>query len=181
MGKPYLSELRLLSDTFDWARGQDLGSIARAVSASSFLPILAIGSGGSMAAADYLAGLHTSLTGLHSTPHTPLEFLRSNARMDEFSVWLLSAGGRNVDILRSARKAIQVEPAHLAIFCASNGSPLAELAAPLAIDLLEYEPPAGKDGFLATNSLASFLLLLARAYSDAIGISFVSSLPELLV
>jgi hypothetical protein len=100
--------------------------------------------------------------------------------MDEFSVWLLSAGGRNVDILRSARKAIQVEPAHLAIFCASNGSPLAKMASPLAIDLLEYEPPAGKDGFLATNSLASFLLLLARTYSDAIGTSFVSSLPELL-
>ncbi len=100
--------------------------------------------------------------------------------MDEFSVWLLSAGGRNVDILRSARKAIQVEPAHLAIFCASIGSPLAKLAGQLAIDRLEYEPPAGKDGFLATNSLASFLLLLARAYSDVIGRSFVRSLPELL-
>ncbi len=133
-----------------------------------------------MAAADYLAVLHTRLAGHHSTTHTPLEFLRSEARMDEFSVWLLSAGGRNVDILRSARKAIQVEPAHLAIFCASNGSPLAKMASPLAIDLLEYEPPAGKDGFLATNSLASFLLLLARTYSDAIGTSFVSSLPELL-
>ncbi|MEO8594191.1 MAG: HAD hydrolase family protein [Candidatus Solibacter sp.] len=133
-----------------------------------------------MAAADYLAVLHTSLAGHYSSTQTPLEFLRSNARMDEFSVWLLSAGGRNVDILRSARKAIQVEPAHLAIFCASNGSPLAKMAAPLAIDLMEYEPPAGKDGFLATNSLASFLLLLARAYSDAIGTTFVSSLPELL-
>ncbi len=133
-----------------------------------------------MAAADYLAGLHTRLAGHHSTTHTPLEFLRSTARMDEFSVWLLSAGGRNVDILRSARKAIQVEPAHLAIFCASSGSPLAKIAGPLAIDLLEYEPPAGKDGFLATNSLASFLLLLARAYSEAIGTTFASSLPELL-
>jgi hypothetical protein len=133
-----------------------------------------------MAAADYLAVLHTSLAGHHSTTQTPLEFLRSDARMDEFSVWLLSAGGRNVDILRSARKAIQVEPAHLAIFCASNGSPLAQIAAPLAIDLLEYEPPAGKDGFLATNSLAAFLLLLARAYSEAVGRAFVGSLPELL-
>jgi HAD superfamily hydrolase (TIGR01484 family) len=180
LGKPYRSELNQLSETFDWARRQDLKAITKALDAASFGPILAIGSGGSMAAADYLTVIHTHLSGHLSTSQTPLEFLRSEARMDELSVWLLSAGGKNIDILRTIRRAIQLEPAHLAVFCASSGSPLAKIARPLAIDVLEYEPPAGKDGFLATNSLASFLLLLARAYTQATGASFVSSLPDLL-
>ncbi len=133
-----------------------------------------------MAAADYLAILHTHLANCLSASQTPLEFLHSEARMEDFSVWLLSAGGKNVDLLRTIRKAIHAEPAHLTVFCASNDSPLSKIATSLAIDVLEYEPPAGKDGFLATNSLASFLLLLARAYSDATECSFPRSLPEML-
>ena len=132
-----------------------------------------------MAVADYLAGLHTCLTGHSSISQTPLEFLRNEARMERSSIWLLSAGGRNVDILRSMRRAIEVEPAHLAALCGAHGSPLAKLAAGLAIDVFEHAPPAGKDGFLATNSLASFLLLLARAYSEITNSPFPSSLEEL--
>lgn len=180
MGKPYRNELDRLSETFDWAVGQDLTAVTRAVRAASFRTILAIGSGGSMAAADYLAILHSHLANHLSSTQTPLEFLSSEARLAEFSVWLLSAGGKNVDILRSVRKAIQAEPAHLTVFCAAVGSPLSKIAKPLAIDVLEYEPPTGKDGFLATNSLACFLLLLARAYSDAVSASFPKCLAELL-
>ncbi len=110
LGKPYRNELDLLPETFDWAVRQDLRPITRAINASSFRSILAIGSGGSMAAADYLAALHTHLSGHLSASQTPLEFLRSEARMDESAVWLLFAGGKNLDILRSIRKAIQVEP-----------------------------------------------------------------------
>lgn len=180
LGKPYRNELDRLSETFDWVVCQDLAPVAQAVRASSFLPILAIGSGGSMAAAEYLAILHTHLATWLSSSQTPLEFLHSEARMGDFSIWLLSAGGKNVDILRTIRKAIQAEPAHLTVFCASHDSPLSKIATSLAIDVLEYEPPAGKDGFLATNSLASFLLLLARAYSNATDCSFPRSLPEML-
>src|SRR5262245_34067604 len=101
VGKPYRNELDRLSETFDWAVGQDLTAVTRAVRAASFRTILAIGSGGSMAAADYLAILHSHLVNHLSSTQTPLEFLSSEARLAEFSVWLLSAGGKNVDILRS--------------------------------------------------------------------------------
>ena len=180
LGKPYRSELDGLSGTFDWALGQDLSAVTRTLRASLLRTILAIGSGGSMAAAEYLVILHTYLANRLSSAQTPLEFLHSKARMEEFSLWLLSAGGRNVDILRTVRKAIQAEPAQLTIFCASHDSPLSKVARPFAIDVLEYEPPTGKDGFLATNSLACFLLMLARAYSDVTGATFPESLPKLL-
>jgi len=121
-----------------------------------------------MAAADYLAGLHTLLTGCLSISQTPLGFVRSEARLDHASVWLLSASGRNVDIRRAMRHAIEAEPGHLAFLCASKNSPTAKQAKSLSIDLLEFEQAGGKDGFLATNSLASFLFLLGRAYSEIV-------------
>ena len=133
-----------------------------------------------MAAAEYLSGLHTNITGQLSISQTPLEFIRTKARLDQSSIWLLSAGGRNIDILRAMRRAINVEPAHLAILCASKGSPISKLVGTSAIDVLEYPTPAGKDGFLATNSLAAFLLLIARAYSEVTGSSFPASMNELL-
>lgn len=133
-----------------------------------------------MAAAEYLSALHTELSGHLSATQTPLEFLRSEAQMDAAAVWLLSAGGKNIDIVRTLRRAIQMEPAQIAVLCAAHGSPLVKLAARLAIDILEYEPPAGKDGFLATNSLATFLLLVARAYSEVTQTAFVDSFTELL-
>ena len=37
------------------------------------------------------------------------------------------------------------------------------------VDLLLYPPPAGKDGFLATNSLLGFTALLTRAYAAEFG------------
>lgn len=133
-----------------------------------------------MAAADYLAGIHTHLTGCLSIGLTPLAFLRSEARVDQSSIWLISASGRNVDIRRALRHAIETEPAHLAVMTAAIDSPVAREVKPLTVDLLEFDRGSGKDGFLATNSLVSFLFLLSRAYSELVGIQFPTSLHNLL-
>ena len=44
----------------------------------------------------------------------------------------------------------------------------------------QLHPPIGKDGFLATNSLLSFMVLIHRAYAAAAGreITLPSRLPE---
>lgn len=133
-----------------------------------------------MAAADYLAGVHTQLTGYLSVAQTPLAFLRSEARFDHSSIWLISASGRNVDIRRAVRHAVESEPAHLAVVCASIDSPVARETRSLTVDLLEFDQGAGKDGFLATNSLVSFLFLMGRAYSQLVSSDFPTSLRELL-
>src|ERR1019366_1504169 len=49
--------------------------------------------------------------------------------------------------------------------CGRSNSPLANAARDHGFsDLLLYEPPTGKDGFLATNSLLAFVTLITRAY-----------------
>jgi haloacid dehalogenase-like hydrolase len=133
-----------------------------------------------MAAADYLAAIHTRLTGCLSIAQTPLAFLRSEARFDHSSIWLISASGRNVDIRRAVRHAIASEPAHLAVMCAAIDSPIAKDVKSLSVDLLEFDRRAGKDGFLATNSLVSFLFLLSRAYSELVGVQFPKSIRHLI-
>ena len=137
-------------------------------------------SGGSSAAAEYLANLHTHYTGYPSVSQTPLEFVRSEARLDYSSVWLLSAGGGNVDIRRTVRHAVLQEPGQLTLLCAATNSAAAQQLRQVTADVIEYNLPTGKDGFLATNSLAAFLILLARSYSTFAGKSFPKSLEDLL-
>ena len=180
MGRPYRSELDRLPETFEWSVQQDIDHLRKALLASSTRSVVAIGSGGSMAAADYLAGIHTQLTGRISIGQTPLSFLRSAARFDHSSIWLISASGRNVDIRRAVRHAIESEPAQLAVLCAAIDSPVAQDVESLSVDLLEFAQGAGKDGFLATNSLVSFLFLLSRAYSELVGVQFPSSIRDLI-
>lgn len=100
---------------------------------------------------------------------TPLEAMEEPLGADT-GVWMLSAGGGNVDILAAARTLIDQEPRQVAVLCGRADSPLGELcAAHPFVDFLSYPPPAGKDGFWATNSLLGFVTLLTRAYCEVFG------------
>ena len=166
MARPYASELADIPDTFDWAISTKIDTLRKAVCTAGLSPLRAIGSGGSLTGAHALAYFHQYYTGHIAVAATPLE------AMDEpldgsMSNWLLSAGGRNVDILKAARTLIEREPRQLAILCGQTNSPLARLCREHPFtDLLLFPPPSRKDGFLATNSLLGFTILLARAYAE---------------
>ncbi len=169
MARPYASEMAKLSDTFGWATSTDIERLCRAVRTAGLSPLRAIGSGGSLTAAHALAAFHQQHTGRMAAVATPLEAINEPLETS-ISHWLLSAGGGNVDILAAARALIRREPRQLAILCGRNDSPLTELGQAHAFtDLLIFPPPAGKDGFLATNSLLGFTALLARAYAVEFG------------
>lgn len=164
MARPYATEMAKLSETFDWAVNVDIETLRQAVRSAGLSPLRAIGSGGSLTAAHALAAFHQLHTGRMATAATPLEAVTEPLE-SSISHWLLSAGGGNVDVLAAARALIRREPRQLAILCGRKDSPLAELGQTHAFtDLLIFPPPAGKDGFLATNSLLGFTALLARAY-----------------
>lgn len=165
MAKPYASEMVKLADTFEWTRSADIRPLCQAVRTAGFSPLLAIGSGGSHTAAHALAGLHRRSTKQIATVATPLEAVAGPLESG-VATWLLSAGGGNVDILAAAKALIAREPRQIAVLCGRCDSPLADLCRKHAfVDLLIYPPPAGKDGFVATNSLLGFAALLTRAYA----------------
>jgi fructoselysine-6-P-deglycase FrlB-like protein len=164
MAKPYASEMEKLAETFAWTTAADITPLCQAVRTAGLSPLLAIGSGGSLIAAHTLAGLHQRSTRRIAAVATPLE-AAAQPLEGGVATWLLSAGGGNVDILAAAKALISREAHQVAVLCGREDSPLAELCRQHPfVDLLIYPPPAGKDGFLATNSLLGFTSLLTRAY-----------------
>lgn len=166
MAKPYASELARLQETLRWASSTDIESLRNAVKTAGLSSLSAIGSGGSLTAAHALAALHQLFTGKPGLVQTPLEAVNANLDVS-VSQWLLSAGGSNVDINAAAVSLIEREHRQVAVMCGRLASPVTEICErhPF-VDLLLFPPPAGKDGFLATNSLLGFSALLARAYTS---------------
>lgn len=171
MARPYAEEMAILAETFEWATSTNIDALRQAVRTAGSAPLRAIGSGGSLTAAHALAAFHQAFTSRLAAVSTPLEAV-SEPLEPGVSTWLLSAGGGNVDILAAAHALIFREPRQLAVLCGRVDSPLADLCREHSFsDLLLYPSPAGKDGFLATNSLLGFVSLLARAYATEFGSS----------
>lgn len=168
MGKPYFEELKGLEKTYAWVLSAKLEHSFKAVSSIEGIPLLAIGSGGSFTAAHIAASLHQRYTGLISKAATPFEAIYSIRDLENTAVMLLSAGGKNPDIIGAFKTSIAKEPRKLVVICLSKDSPLSKLARQYRnVDVLSFEPPILKDGFLATNSLLAYALILSRSYCEA--------------
>ncbi|WP_371171572.1 HAD hydrolase family protein [Aliiroseovarius sp. 2305UL8-7] len=165
MAKPYASEMDQLGSTLDWICRTDISGLQNSLRTSCSLPMVAIGSGGSLSAAYGLAGKHRQYAKKISAVSTPLEIVREPIERQSTN-WLLSAGGRNVDILAAVKALIAREPSHLVVMTGRDDTKLTEICrAHPFVDLHIFPPPAGKDGFLATNSLFGFSGLIERAYA----------------
>lgn len=169
MARPYAGEMAKLDETFAWAEEVDLGPVQEAVRVAGCSALQVIGSGGSLTGAHALAGLHQRYTSHLATVATPLEAVEEPLDRT-VATWLLSARGSNNDIVSAARALIMREPRQIGVLCGRESSPLVDLCRKHPfVDLLLYPPPAGRDGFLATNSLFGFTSLLTRAYALEFG------------
>lgn len=166
MGKPYKSELDKLGQTYDWALREPIDGIDQLVRDSAHCQLIAIGSGGSLTSARYACVLH-QLLGSVGSLETPLGY-RTTPRVigGNKVVYFFTAGGSNPDVKSAFSEAIVREPKRVVAFCMRKGSPVSKIASKYESScVLEYQPPAGKDGFLATNSLLATCALLSRAYN----------------
>lgn len=165
LGKPYFLELKQLEGTYAFAMEMDIQHLIKAVSASIFLPLLVVGSGGSLTVARLIVSLHQCFARMIAKPVTPLELFENSQLAPKTAIWFMSAGGRNADIQAAVRSAIFDEPQRLLVTCARTSSPLATLARKYNYtDIFEFDIPSKRDGFLATNSLLAFSVLFVRAY-----------------
>lgn len=169
MGRPYADELAALPTTFAWARQTPVAELVAVVENLAAQPLVVVGSGGSLSACHLVARLHEAYARQPARVLTPYEFVL--AAPDEMSaVLLLSARGGNRDILAAADHAV-ARGYSLAAVVASTASVLAEtLSGCRHASAFEFESPAGRDGFLATNSLLATAVLLTRAYARAFSV-----------
>lgn len=165
MGRPYSKELKQLGSTASWAHQVDISRLVSFVQESADLPLIAVGSGGSSTAAHFAALLHRERHRQFARHATPLELLTNEPGLGDAAVLVASASGRNRDVLAALRTCIQAEVPALATITTRRPSPLAQSASAYSRSrVAEFSLPAGKDGYLATNSLLATMLVLARAY-----------------
>ncbi|MEX2374771.1 MAG: HAD hydrolase family protein, partial [Dehalococcoidia bacterium] len=171
----YMEELTRMGATYDAARSIDIDRLSRRIEDLRALPLAAVGSGGSLTACHFAARLHEVEARQPGRVLTPLEFVRLPP-LHSAGVLLISSGGGNRDILAAARHAAATEYRELVGLCARRDTALAAvLASARHATVIEFDNPAGKDGFLATNSLVLTCSLLARAY----GTDLPTTLPSL--
>ncbi|MBZ5524805.1 MAG: hypothetical protein LAP21_21410 [Acidobacteriia bacterium] len=165
MGKPYKSELRQLPLTYRWALSLECGTLRSWIEALASYPVVAIGSGGSQSTAALVADLHQTKFGQAAKADTPLSAWSYLKILKHSAILLVSAGGKNPDILGIAKAAVESEPPSLIAMCATKNSPLAEIVNGFSRGFcFDFELPTGRDGFLATNSLLALSIAALRSY-----------------
>lgn len=175
MGKPFISELRQLDETYRAALSIDVSALSAAISDSLRYSLIAIGSGGSLSGAHFICHLHQLASGKIAQPLTPLEVISmleetgSRCSLINSAVICLTAGGSNTDINRVWKFLIYSEPRQLMALCSRKNSLLAKVGQKYDYTrVFDFDLPSKKDGFLATNSLLFFLVLMSRVYSPFI-------------
>ena len=164
MGKPFEKELERIEETLIWSMGLDVGDFRSAI-LSDCKPVIVVGSGGSLSACHYACCLLQE-HGILAKAVTPLELYYLRHTIKQSNVLFISASGKNTDILFSYELAVKNEPRHIFSICMTDDSPLGTLAKQTSFAYhLEYINPAGKDGFLATNSLIAFFGVLFKSLS----------------
>ena len=166
MGKPFKGELKKLSKTIRWAEQQDVTRLAQFLFAENKqIPLVCIGSGGSLSACHYAAQLYQQCNGVLAQAMTPLQLMYAGHNIIRSSKLLfLSASGKNKDILNVIKYGVKYNETGMMSLTLRKNNPTEEL--------LERYPkvqrwcediPSEKDGFLATNSLLAIFTLLCKA------------------
>jgi len=164
LGKPFKEEIDRLHLTTDWALQQDTTQFKHLISRWTDGPLIVVGSGGSYSAAVAWAYFHRSKTGAPCFPSTPMELGELISTLKECRVILLSAEGKNNDILNAAKLA-KAEDVPCAALTLTLENPLVEFSkAERALYSFAYSMDWGKDGYLATNTLFAMVTLAAKIY-----------------
>jgi fructoselysine-6-P-deglycase FrlB-like protein len=177
LGKLYSSELSQLPTTYEWAMSTSVDSLARVIEASLTAPLIATGSGGSLTVAHFASWLHQQFAGKMAKAVTPFDLVTSGSTVRDATVLMLTARGGNPDIIGGFKSIVVREPQRLIVMCSRTKSPLSRLVKSYRyVDLVDFDLPTGRDGFLATNSLLAFAIMLSRAWTTALSIEL--ELPQ---
>src|SRR4051812_40871730 len=101
----YEGELARLAETYKSALTQDLTGLMNGISATCESSLIAVGSGASFTVASLLCSLHEAYTGRVSRPLTPLELVCNPTLAASSPVFLISAEGKNPDIIEALSRA----------------------------------------------------------------------------
>ena len=165
----YEGELAQLGDSYAAACAADIEALKLAIASTAEASMIGVGSGGSFTVASLLCSLHEAYTGRVSRPSTPLEIICTPALAASSPVFLVSAEGKNPDIVEALERSRRFSSRTVHVLTNRQDSPLmAHVQALPGVKPYVFEL-AKKDGYLATNSLLLDAVLVARAYGELNG------------
>ncbi len=165
----YEEELAELRHSYAAACAADIAPLKLAIASTAEASMIGVGSGGSFTVASLLCSLHEAYTGRVSRPSTPLEIICSPALASSSPVFLISAEGKNPDIVEALERARRFSSRTVHVLTNRQDSPLMQHVQALpGVKPYVFEL-AKKDGYLATNSLLLDAVLVARAYGELNG------------
>lgn len=127
MGKIYAEEVDKIPSTYQWAKSQDIKPLCKFVERWSGNYAVIVGSGGSYTAAVIISQLREAIDRSPTKPLSTLEFLSTADRVSNTRVFLLSAEGKNNDVLAAAHRAISSDLSTAALTLTPR-NPLIDLA-----------------------------------------------------
>jgi hypothetical protein len=154
---------RTLPLTYARAREVPIHEFVAELRVAGSLQVLAVGSGGSLVTAGLLTRLIQREYRSLARVMTPLEFGLDPEVARDKHLWLISAEGKNPDILAALELSIAAEPARVTVLCNRIDAPLVQAAATVGAACLTYPTKGERDGFVATHSLLLSSTLLVRA------------------
>lgn len=159
----FSGKLDELPATLDRFRGYEVGELADALGKGAGRYALAIGSGGSLIAAEYFARCRDSL-GLGPTMvQAPMQAVLEHHGLKCTEVWLFSAGADNPDAVAAVHAVLDRDCERIHVVTRNPEGKAAVMAARCGGSVYAVPVTDSKDGYLATHSLISFATALLLA------------------
>lgn len=144
-------------DTFDPT------DLSAAIAASADLPVIAVGSGGSVVCAEFFKRCRDTMGMPLTLVQTPMEMTFDNTDVSGSSIWLFTASGSNADIIACAKSVLKRGAHSVHLLTRKHESPTGEMVQAAGGSVHVVPVADFEDGFLATHSMIATVLGLAFA------------------
>lgn len=160
----FSEKLARLSETMALVAARGVVDLSAALEGGRNRLTLAIGSGGSAVAVEYLALCRSTLALGQTVTMSPMQFVLSMDPCTDCDIWLFSAGADNPDIAAAFQVAAAAKASKIWLVTVNGGGNTALAVEAHARGQVVSLPVADrKDGFLATHSMISAITALFLA------------------
>ena len=169
MSRVFSSKLDRLAETIAARDVQGIARIADDLTAGSQLRAIAVGSGGSLTSAHYLAACRRDVSPRPTVVLTPLEFVLADDDLSDAQVWLFTGRGENADIQAALTASWDRHVSQVVVVtCNVAASILSKGARRKNFSGHVLKVADEKDGFLSTHSTMATMTALLSAADRAI-------------
>lgn len=177
----FTEKLNTLNETLAYFDDFDPRPLADEIKRCFAFAVVAVGSGGSLVAAQYFSRCLETLGARPATVQTPMEIVLGTSDLATAIVWLFSASGDNNDVVAAARAAKDRGCARIVLCTRNPDGSVADRVRSASGTIIAVPVAAEKDGFLATHSLiatCTALLLGANSVGHRNSAGLISKIKD---